>query len=46
MTLWSRCFAFGPDDLSHIKAPGADLSGGIFYGTNFRKADLRGCRIT
>ena len=45
MTIWNRGFAFYDEDLSLIKAPKSDLSGGKFNGVFLMGADLKESRI-
>ena len=40
MTIWNRGFIFKNLDLSGIRAPKSDLSGGKFVEVLLRKADL------
>ena len=40
MSIWNRKFNFIDEDLSEIRAPYSDLSGGNLFGINFRGADL------
>ena len=51
MTIWNRGFVFSDEDLSFIKAPKSDLSGGKFNGVFLKGADLKesrfyGCCLT
>ena len=41
MTIWNRGFVFSDEDLSFIKAPKSDLSGGKFNGVFLKGADLK-----
>ena len=45
MTMWNRGFVFTDLDLSLIKAPKSDLSGGKFRCVSLKGADLNKSRI-